>query len=88
MRLSLIELVWETKVMKVLRGEVMVSSSLQVWKEEGNETKGRFVINLRRQNKYWSKKIDDGDISVVVCGFLYIFRVCGANRCTQATVYL
>lgn len=38
------------------RGKI-VSYSLAVWKEEGEDRKGRFVVNFHKQSKQWPKGI-------------------------------
>ena len=43
------------EAMALARGGRMISSAFTVWQGEGEDRKGRFVINFKRQSKHWPK---------------------------------
>lgn len=49
------EEVGKDEVERLMAAGRMVSSAFVVWQGDGEDRKGRFVVNLARQSKHWPK---------------------------------
>lgn len=52
---GVVEEVDEEEVKDLIRRGYLVSSAFTIWQGEGEDRKGRFVVNFSRQSKFWKK---------------------------------